>query len=61
MFESDNPMQMMMHHANTKPTPPSSVSEVSIRKSLDELVLACLQKSPDDRPGSADEVWQMLG
>ena len=61
VFESDNPIRMMMDHANKKPEPPSRVAEVSIPKSLDELVLACLEKSPDNRPGSADEVWKLLG
>ena len=61
VFESDNPVRMMMDHANKKPEPPSRVAEVSIPKSLDELVLACLEKSPENRPGSADLVWQMLG
>ncbi len=61
VFESDNPVRMMMDHANKKPEPPSRVAEVSLPKSLDEIVLACLQKSPDNRPGSADELWQILG
>jgi hypothetical protein len=28
---------------------------------LDELVLACLAKRPEDRPGSAAELSQRLG
>lgn len=61
VFEFDNPVRMIMDHANKKPEPPSQVAEVSIPKSLDELVLACLEKSPENRPGSADEVWRILG
>ncbi len=30
-------------------------------KGLDQLVLACLEKEPDDRPNSADELWRVLG
>ena len=61
VFESDSPIRMMMNHANKKPEPPSRVAEVSIPKSLDELVLACLEKSAENRPASADEVWRILG
>jgi len=45
----------------TPPEPPSHFTELSIPKSLDQLVLACLEKEPDDRPNSADELWRVLG
>jgi len=61
VFESDNAIQMMMHHTNKKPELPSRLAEVTIPKGLDEIVLACLEKSPENRPASADEVWQILG
>lgn len=61
VFESDSPIRMMMDHANKKPEPPSRAAEVSIPNSLDELVLACLEKAPKDRPSSASELWSILG
>ena len=61
VFESDNALRMMMQHVNKRPMPPSRVAEFSIPKSLDEIVLACLEKSPDNRPRSADELWKILG
>ncbi len=61
VFESDSPIRMMMDHLNKKPEPPSGATEASIPKSLDELVLACLEKAPKDRPSSASELWSMLG
>lgn len=61
VFESDSPIRMMMDHVNKKPEPPSRAAEASIPKSLDELVLACLEKAPKDRPSSASELWSMLG
>ncbi|MCZ6752981.1 MAG: protein kinase [Acidobacteria bacterium] len=61
VFESPNPVQTMMHHTKTPPPAPSDVCEMSIPGSLDQIVLACLQKAPDDRPRSGDELRQMLG
>ncbi len=61
VFESENLIQMAMHHARTPPEPPSKVAEISVPESLDKIVLACLLKTPDDRPSSADELWQVLG
>ncbi len=60
VFESDNPMKMMMHHANTLPEPPSFLAETRIPKGLDDIVVNCLEKSPANRPHSADELWQLL-
>ena len=61
VFESDNALRLMMRHVDEMPSPPSRVSEFKVPKILDEIVLACLEKSPADRPGSADEVWEALG
>ncbi len=61
VFESTNPVELMLQHAKTPPEPPSRFAELSIPKSLDQLVLACLEKEPDDRPNSADELWRVLG
>ncbi len=61
VFESTNAVELLLQHAKTPPEPPSRFTELSIPKSLDQLVLACLEKEPDDRPNSADELWRMLG
>jgi len=61
VFESTKPVEQLLQHAKTPPEPPSRFTELSIPKSLDQLVLACLEKQPDDRPNSADELWRMLG
>ena len=61
VFESENLMQMVVHHTKTVPKRPSEISETSIAESLDQIVLACLEKTPDNRPSSADELWRVLG
>jgi hypothetical protein len=47
--------------AHTPPTPPSERSELPIPPALDRLVMACLAKSPGERPQSAKELSRRLG
>jgi serine/threonine-protein kinase len=60
VFEADTPMQLIMKHAHEAPEPPSSRTEMPISKELDAIVLACLAKSPSDRPQSARELARRL-
>ena len=59
VFEADTSMKMLMHHLNTPPVPPSQRTELPIPRELDELVLACLQKDPAQRPQNAGELFRM--
>jgi len=61
VFEGDNAMQIMMHHAQTPAPPPSEAAGAGVPPELDELVLSCLAKKPEDRPAGAQELWEMLG
>jgi hypothetical protein len=61
VFTADTPLALVMHHAQTPPPAPSTRSEVPIPAALDDLVLACLAKSPADRPQSARELSRRLG
>jgi serine/threonine-protein kinase len=60
VFSGDTPMQLVMHHAQTPPSPPSSRTELPIPPELDALVLACLEKNPADRPQTARELARRL-
>ena len=53
VFAAKTPEQMLLHHARTTPAPPSQMSELPIPRAIDEIVIRCLAKSPDDRPASA--------
>jgi serine/threonine-protein kinase len=55
------PMAVMIQHARAVPQPPSKVSGVSIPDRLEQIVLACLEKSADKRPSSAIALWRELG
>ena len=54
VFSGRTAIEIMMHHAQTTPVPPSQRSELGISKAFDDVILACLEKSPEARPATAD-------
>jgi eukaryotic-like serine/threonine-protein kinase len=54
VFTGRTAIEVMMHHAQTVPVPPSERSEVAISNHFDAVILACLEKNPDARPATAD-------
>jgi serine/threonine-protein kinase len=59
VFAGD-PMTVMLQHIRTAARVPSAVARQRIPEELDRIVLACLEKVPEKRPGSALELWRML-
>ncbi|HET9916900.1 MAG TPA: protein kinase, partial [Candidatus Binatia bacterium] len=55
------PTTMMIAHARTAPEPPSKVARIAIPERLEQIVLACLEKKPENRPQSALDLWHQLG
>jgi tRNA A-37 threonylcarbamoyl transferase component Bud32 len=60
VFEADTTMKMMMQHVQAEPIPPSQRTEVPIPRELDEIVLSCLRKKPDERPKDAGDLMRLL-
>src|SRR4029078_2572084 len=60
VFTGETVMAVLMQHAQTKPDPPSTRTELPIPAALDELVLSCLAKDPARRPQTARELSQRL-
>jgi hypothetical protein len=60
VFEGQGVVQTMASHIHTPPEPPSLYSLFRIPPELDEIVLACLAKRPEDRPASARELADRL-
>ena len=60
VFEADTPFQMVARHLRAEPVPPSLRTEVYVPLALEQLVLACLAKEPENRPQSAAELSRSL-
>ncbi|HET9118926.1 MAG TPA: serine/threonine-protein kinase [Solirubrobacterales bacterium] len=60
VFEASAPIQMIARHLHDTPVPPSQRAELPVPAALDELVLACLAKKPEDRPRSAAALARSL-
>jgi eukaryotic-like serine/threonine-protein kinase len=60
VFTGRTAVETMLHHTQTKPVPPSKRTELQIPEALDQVILACLEKSPDDRPATADALSARL-
>jgi len=51
---------MVVAHIHDVPDPPSECSELAIPKALNDLILRCLAKKPEDRPQSAEAMARLL-
>ena len=59
VFDADTPMKMFLQHVQTRPTPPSQRTELRIPRELDDLVMACLEKDPNNRPQDAERLFEL--
>jgi serine/threonine-protein kinase len=50
VFNGSTPMEIVVEHVKSPPVPPSKRTEVQIPSGLDDLILACLEKDPGNRP-----------
>lgn len=60
VFEAPSALRLLLRHVHEMPVPPSLRSEVPIPPALDQLILDCLAKNPDQRPQSAGELARRL-
>jgi serine/threonine-protein kinase len=56
LFQANTPGQMLLHHLQTIPRPPSEVSELPIPAELEAILMKCLEKDPGKRPSSAHQL-----
>ena len=60
VFADSNPVSVALKHMRTPPVPPSQRTERFVPPDLERVILACLEKDPDARPGSARAVERLL-
>jgi serine/threonine-protein kinase len=60
VFQSQSAVEVLAHHLHTPPEPPSKRLGRPLPAELEDLVLRCLAKSPDDRPSSALAIRERL-
>jgi tRNA A-37 threonylcarbamoyl transferase component Bud32 len=59
-FEAPNPVGVLSKHLSEEPPRPSARSPLSVPVEADEIILRCLEKDPDRRYQTAEEVRQAL-
>ncbi len=59
LFEESNPLKVIMAHSHQSPRPPSELNS-EISTAFDEVILACLEKQPGQRPQSVSELRNRL-
>jgi eukaryotic-like serine/threonine-protein kinase len=60
VFEDPSVMQVMIHHLQDPPIPPSQRTELPVPPDLDALILHCLEKKPARRPQDAEALLGLL-
>jgi serine/threonine-protein kinase len=60
VFDAGTVVEVCTDHLYAEPEPPSERLGRAIPEDLEDLVLSCLAKDPDDRPQSADELVELL-
>jgi serine/threonine-protein kinase len=60
VFEAENIFQLMARRLRDDPVPPSHRTSLPIPPALDQLVLNCLERKPEDRPASAADLSRSL-
>ena len=60
VFEHASVMQVMIHHLQDAPLPPSQRTELPVPPALDALILRCLEKQPARRPQDVQELLRLL-
>ena len=60
VFDGATVMEVISKHVQTAPVPPSQRGAFTIPPALEQLLLACLAKKPEERPQTAGELSRRL-
>lgn len=61
VFIESDPIALLRMHVYHEPVQPSHYSPHVIPLALENLILRCIQKDPELRPQSAEQMWALLG
>jgi len=60
VFAGETPVATLLKHVQEEPLPPSRRTEMEIPEDLEAVILACLAKTPSDRPQTAGDLEALL-
>jgi serine/threonine protein kinase len=60
LFEGLTDYETLLERVSKTPAPPSQRSETPIPADLERIIMACLEKNPNDRPQTARELMERL-
>jgi len=60
VFEGETTMQVLASHLQDTPVAPSQRTELRVPSQLDAVILSCLEKDPDRRPQTAEQLRSAL-
>jgi serine/threonine-protein kinase len=60
VFTGRTAMEILVQHTQAVPVRPSNRTELEIPPKLEDVIMTCLAKNPDDRPVSADKLAEGL-
>jgi serine/threonine-protein kinase len=60
VFEKPSALAMIMSHANQQPIPISDRTQQAVPEQLEQIVMQCLAKKPEERPQTTLELSNML-
>ena len=60
VFKAANPTMMLLQHVQASPVPPSLKAPKPVPRDLEDIVMRCLSKAPEDRPPNAAELAGLL-
>jgi eukaryotic-like serine/threonine-protein kinase len=60
VFDENSAVELLMAHARTPAPRLSERTHTPLPKGLEEILLSCLEKDPEDRPGSVEELAAVM-